>query len=919
MLECCPVLHVTAWRHWLGVGICSLIVLAALVRLFMRIASEKKSEFSHDVSVSLASGVVFMLLTVPIITGTYNDSVPLGLRVNYCWLPFWYCFVLCKRLGDLVELAWQSYAGSLVTLAYLTFLNTLMPGGATTYNQSEDAIAYRLFPGGYSVPAAWAFTALFIYGVHFADCSVATKQYALGFYAGCIVPFMNPATPPSEFSAVILGYDGHIHWMSFVLGQYYVMFFAVPLAAFTMLLVPCYSNFSCAGQAALSLSSVAADTLLVLERLLKCFAEDVVSDCHRMDSSEIFISELGTRRSTAESLLTQARWEVFGRPSASARLARMNIFSNLLQQLRQFLRALHMNLRDVELQKQSIGRMGIEDQLRRFHSAIHNSMELLASLTTFRPASSKQNRLQVCSDAIAFAGQADEEVCAALQILKEGSYVGDVDLVNFLVLLKSCSAAIRGSVRELEHLDEENDEDKVHRGPCSSCLAYLQGFPRMIWSWRHLMLEMPRHRHALRNTIAWLLALFWSTSGSYAAISSTCVTAVSFLFSPTLGSLFERNMDRIFGVAMGLFLGAVPFMVLRKPYCSSDSDSCFHSMPQGLIIYLECMFVIWTVPIYGYLATFSKHAYAYLLWAGFGGVGLLNNLMKHGATSYKGWWDTLMDNLIACLIVFLVDSVFAVFTATRNAESLKAALPKCLDDAAAVFEGDRPEMHLMALHDCIAECRFFEKELAKEEQIWSSTSVCKISFIHGLLNHLDELYVCCWRFLDGSGVSGDRALNASGVHRMLSHYADSCRLFARVLRLYFGKIHQKDRATLTPSECNQERSRLYPLDVADTSDSDSDTRGAMELDMALSDQQFCRRLSAMLAGPETRMLEAAVAQMESETGTGEPSLIIVIAKIPRMLKRIEVLLEDLFFWEAQGEVEDFTAPEACDSASEDSS
>eukprot|EP00931_Biecheleriopsis_adriatica_P023661 TRINITY_DN14896_c0_g1_i1.p1 TRINITY_DN14896_c0_g1~~TRINITY_DN14896_c0_g1_i1.p1 ORF type:complete len:1066 (+),score=182.62 TRINITY_DN14896_c0_g1_i1:84-3281(+) len=806
VLDCCPKYARNPVGSWMAVGVCAAILLAALVGtlLHVRRSGGFRSTFAHDVGVALAAGVMYLLLAVPLIERNFFDALPLSLQNNYVWLPFWYCFVLTKQFGSFLEVAWQSYAGSLMTLVVMVLINYMMPGGAGPFGHTEKAQKNAWVPGGYHEWLVYVLAAAYVYSVHFSTWSVSTKQYALGFFAGCIVSFMDPEQDAQNFEAVFVNYHGQIQWGSFVLSQYYVMFLAVPLAACTILLVvPCYRNFSHKLRAASEISNISLDTASALERLIAYFKQGASKS--NMSSSQLFIRQLGSRRVSAQTEMVQAKWEVCGRSKVKEALSRMEVIAKMQQDLRHFLRALLVNMQQPDMQEAC--QKTVWTHLDSYVNDIRSALAILAEATQNAQWSS-----ETVAKVQSYTRSAEGWVEQALRLLEKPQEKESRKAAhwNFVDGLRTCPRIIEAAVQKAEDADSEDDEDSeessaedenIRRSKRSHGKVTKESFMEWLF-WRRIRSckNTDQHLSALRNTVSWMIALVWSTWG-HDGYSASCVTAVSFLFAPSLGSLFIRNQDRILGVSLGLSLGTVPWVVLTNPICASSQLWCFYELPQGLLLYLFAMFLMWTIPIYGYVATGSKHSYAYLLWAGFGGVLMMKKLLyqQHASQVMNSFQDQI-DNLMGCMIVFVVDWFFATFTGRRNIDSLKHNVEQSFHNAAQLmdhiqdYEQKEGAEDLETLRESIIQCRFFYEESEKEEMIWSTTSIFQVSFINALLDHLDDLYVSCWSLLDNMGRLKARRDVASIVSLVLPEYLSfNCRLYAEVIRVYsLGGIADED-------------------------------------------------------------------------------------------------------------------------------
>merc|ERR1719375_2842323 len=101
------------------------------------------------------------------------------------------------------------------------------------------------------------------------------------------------------------------------------------------------------------------------------------------------------------------------------------------------------------------------------------------------------------------------------------------------------------------------------------------------------------------------------------------------------------------------------------------------------------MFVMWTVAAYGYLATGSRYSYACGLWVGYGSTCMLRHLEHlenwrtlHSSASFL----QVIDQFMACFIVFIVDTIFAHSFGTSMSELATAKVSECLQSTANIVE-----------------------------------------------------------------------------------------------------------------------------------------------------------------------------------------------------------------------------------------
>ncbi|CAJ1425175.1 unnamed protein product, partial [Effrenium voratum] len=546
--------------------------------------------------------------------------IPTNLMRIFHYLPFWYAFLLTPYLGGLASAIHDAILGVGTGLAGASLINLLMPGGAGGPHYLPGEYFERAWlPLRYSTTGAFLFALCFTYGLFFSKLSVGKKQYALGLFSELLVPFMNPQTR-TGFRAVCWDWDFSWNWNGAAMCGFWLVLLAVLLSVLTLGLKP-WSFQSVERHTALwasanALAQVAEDTAGCLEYLMTILQKDHWKFQFHADSSNFYIRHLGLRRSRAEALLDLVAWEKGLLPSAKQEnLLKVAAF---LRQLRQLLR--------------------IQSEHMRYFGPSFAAGEHLAV----------EEFLETCSEGLGLVAQdlrqrADlsEETCAELQRLGNR---GDKVL---LAVVRGFAQEKRSS-RHLAFVDKLRSWPKAFRSlsPDAPSAAKPAATPAAS-DWAE------RHWFALRNTTSWTLALLWSLySRNY---SCGCVVATSFIFSQTSGSSFDVNINRILGVGMGLAVGNFPALLILD-------GSTLGSSVCGSFMYFAVMFVMWSLAIFGYLATDSKYFRACLLWAALGGVQMLRHLPRFSRMDVE-LFMAILDNVLAIMVVFFVDMVFAYWQA----------------------------------------------------------------------------------------------------------------------------------------------------------------------------------------------------------------------------------------------------------------
>ncbi|CAJ1330216.1 unnamed protein product [Effrenium voratum] len=672
--------------------------------------------------------------------------IPTNLMRIFHYLPFWYAFLLTPYLGGLASAIHDAILGVGTGLAGASLINLLMPGGAGGPHYLPGEYFERAWlPLRYSTTGAFLFALCFTYGLFFSKLSVGKKQYALGLFSELLVPFMNPQTR-TGFRAVCWDWDFSWNWNGAAMCGFWLVLLAVLLSVLTLGLKP-WSFQSVERHTALwasanALAQVAEDTAGCLEYLMTILQKDHWKFQFHADSSNFYIRHLGLRRSRAEALLDLVAWEKGLLPSAKQEnLLKVAAF---LRQLRQLLR--------------------IQSEHMRYFGPSFAAGEHLAV----------EEFLETCSEGLGLVAQdlrqrADlsEETCAELQRLGNR---GDKVL---LAVVRGFAQEKRSS-RHLAFVDKLRSWPKAFRSlsPDAPSAAKPAATPAAS-DWAE------RHWFALRNTTSWTLALLWSLySRNY---SCGCVVATSFIFSQTSGSSFDVNINRILGVGMGLAVGNFPALLILD-------GSTLGSSVCGSFMYFAVMFVMWSLAIFGYLATDSKYFRACLLWAALGGVQMLRHLPRFSRMDVE-LFMAILDNVLAIMVVFFVDMVFAYWQGSGASEQVKAAVTRCIQDVALLVAtskaGKIDSLDLDILQKNIKEARFWDSEIQKEGLVWTRLwqPAYKAESVPMLLDFFDEVYV--WLLaLQHSAPRCEAGHAASTVNQLLPQAdVERCQTFVRAIKM----------------------------------------------------------------------------------------------------------------------------------------
>eukprot|EP00931_Biecheleriopsis_adriatica_P059954 TRINITY_DN35958_c0_g1_i1.p1 TRINITY_DN35958_c0_g1~~TRINITY_DN35958_c0_g1_i1.p1 ORF type:complete len:924 (-),score=176.27 TRINITY_DN35958_c0_g1_i1:218-2989(-) len=759
--------------EWLA-ALSSLLLLGAfLLRSARLLKSPVHKGIRTEYAVALRSAVIFMAMgMVPLLLPCYNESktdashswsscpqspytwIPTNLMRIYHWLPFWYAFLTCAHLGAWLEATWEALTGTIIGMLAASLMNCLMPGGAGGLHYMQPFVERGWLPGGYSMLVATGFAILLAYCLFLSQLSTGMKQYALGAFTGLLVPFMNPATS-TGYRAVLWDWDFNWNWNGAAMCGLWLVVVSAVLSAAGLGLVPCnrrsVAKHTGLAASAAALTDLALDTEGCLEWLLTNLQQNTWS--FHAESSFFYIRQLGTRRTKAEALLAQARWECW-QGSSVKQMEKIQKLAELLRQLRQVLR--------IELEHvRTLGHTcagGLSDlDVDEFLEACGDGLLAFARDCKQRGGLSEKTRCKMCDAAT----QADRVLVRALKELSEdtgGRFVAQQ--AAFVDRLRSWPSLL----------------DRAARG---EDLQLSPGAAEAGPSWNK------RHWFALRNTTSWTLALLWSVH--IRGFSSSCVMSTSFIFSATTGSSFDTNLNRMIGVTMGLAVGNVPAILVLSATESGSAISM--SFPQRTIIYLVVMLIMWAIAMYGYLAPGSKYKLACLLWAGNGGVQMLSHI-PHFDTLAPGLFMDVLDNYLACVVVFMVDMLFAYFQRDSTSEQVKAATTQCTADVSVIVEtlkaGRVASVDPECLQRHIKAARFWDGEIRKEGLIWTTLweQPYKSDSVPALLDHFDEVYIAVYALQASAQRCSSEETAAKIITEVLQEGdVERCQVFVRAVRL----------------------------------------------------------------------------------------------------------------------------------------
>jgi len=781
-------------REWCYV-VASLAVLALFLFKSFRLLTSRKSrpEVRYEFAISLRSAAVYVAMAMPplVFTCTVKEDgrdiiyswskcpkspytlIATNFMHIYHWVPFWYSCLITPLLGFFIEGVRQALKGTLIAMVAMDLMNHLMPGGAGIRYQELNLARKAWLPGGYNKTAAVMCFVVFAYATFLLKGSTGTKKYVLCLFSGYIVPFMNPETS-TGFRAVLLDSDYKPNWDGPILCDAWVIILAILCAALPLGLVPCsrrsWERHTCIGKASSGLVDLARDTHGCMEWLVTNFSESTLH--FDVDSPFLVIRQLGTRRTSIETLLTNAKLECYVGASRH-HLQILWRFSNLLRHLRHILRVELELVRSLSCAFTDPCPPEVTEHLQDFLVACRDGLSVLAeSVVRYKECSTGLHE-SVCRVVFEATSRADRALVSALQqcsIKKKNDGKAVIIEMAFIERLRSWPALIDHMLRESQDNPIVQDSSTVKPEVRGASGSTADGGSRQ------------RHLNAMRNTIAWVVGLYWSIYKR--GFNSGCVVGISMIFSATPGSSFDTNINRMLGVAMGLAMGNIPALLALQ---GVPPDSRSLQFLQCIVSYSVIMFLMWSMSMYGYVATGSKYSYACLIWVGISSSQMMQNLQTFHGT--RGLFMDVIDNILACVIIFLVDTAFAYLFGMSTSEQMNAAVCECLDDVSMIMDNftscQVAGFDIACLGDHIKNARFWEAELRKEGLVWNTlweTSINSES-VPALLNHCDSVYLAMYAMQMSAERCSSKEFAYDIIRKVLTgELPKRCRLHQRATR-----------------------------------------------------------------------------------------------------------------------------------------
>ncbi|CAK0894333.1 unnamed protein product [Prorocentrum cordatum] len=706
-------------------------------------SSALSSSTKRESLVALRSGVVLLIMTIPFLAPPLVDRFPANFEAIYPSLPFWYCFIVDTHWGRCLHNSYHALLGVLLATLVMAFLNYLMPGGAGPWARDPQYVEEAWVPGGYNRGLAICTGILVAYLFFLIDFGVPTKQYGLATFASILLAFMDPKQGHDDFRGVLWTYEGVPTLGSPTWCQLYLNVMAITLALLTLPSGPsvpfCPRQTSwCWDDAKQGYARLAEDTVLGFDRVVRHFREG--SSAFALDTS-------APSSSSRISALGAGRWRGSWRTPAGRRGPGSS--------------------------RSSAGSRGCcaacgRCSASRWRTCGSSGTHSISTRTSRKsPSTHLDNFLVACRDAVTFLGERElmrkgadaEALVQVASCAREGR--------EALTLALDClcpggtgnerttrleTVFIEGLQTWAPLVDEFLEEPEVP--PKQGCL--------LSRLWREMKCpSREKHVNALRLCTPWSLALLWSVfKRDY---DPTVVSSVSFIFSESLSCMFDRNINRMLGVAMGQVLGTLPAVLLSYHAACQDNQGAELGNAPRIVRYMVVMFLLWSTAMYGYLATGAKWSYAYLLWAAFGGVKMIsyfpapgNDLFEEcvvGVAHFKNTAETflsILDNFTGCLLLVFVDVIFAANTSNLTIHRLARRIPNCLQNILVIMEGlmerDTASANIDGLQQHVAIARQIDEETEKEDLVWSHlfTQPYNRELVSATLSECDNFFVAVY-------------------------------------------------------------------------------------------------------------------------------------------------------------------------------
>jgi len=638
--------------------ICTALVLLFLLVQSIRLLCSRVRVFARDFTLALRSGVIFLLLMVPL---TYPEiaGVAINIQAVYVWLPLWYMSTLQKSLGGWIRIAVHALQGTVAAVLVILALN---------------AIFQAVGPGSFQ----WKWLAIVFvlaYGIGWSKVDQDLKKFFFGTLSPLLVMCLGADSPDSGFfkdKETALIYQEHINWTSIIFCYLYLTLVALSLSAVTLLL----------GRAWLASSEVAEDVAVMaletwrsLKLLLKYFSCRPAD--FDLDALGQHLQMLKTASLHLENQLREAVWET----CCWKQHRRLHGLLQLLTSVQAVLLAALSWLRGHPGQAPR----DLSVFLQEFESASGSALRGLTAPWWLHQ--NQEDRDAAVIDGLEHAELADGALMVCLEQLCDP---GRPESTTPASVMQPAAAFVE-TLREIPKAMKDFLLNKV---------GDLDFQPSIEAEW---VLEQPwlakRQRRALGYAVAWVASLLWCIrfrSGSSALCSILVAWQLPFTWVTLHGTVNE-----FLGTVGGVILGALPSFLLRlSPAMRSARSGASSAAGPGaheLFLCFSLMYILWTTATYYAQVQAFQWRVAALFWSCFGGVEMLRDFGLAEDLRSNIWkqqsWNSLVDFSVGCGLVFFCELVLGALcreapSKSRAAKATAASLESCAKMVSSLQDGD---------------------------------------------------------------------------------------------------------------------------------------------------------------------------------------------------------------------------------------
>lgn len=638
--------------------ICTALVLLFLLVQSIRLLRSRGRVFARDFTLALRSGVIFLLLMVPLTHPEQIAGVAINLQAVYVWLPLWYMSTLRKSLGGWIQIAVHALQGTVAAVLVILALNAMK---AIERTHGESSFQWKWL----------AIVFVLAYGIGWSKVDKDLKKFFFGTLSPLLVMCLGADSDSHDSGAgffkaqeTALIYQEHINWTSIIFCYLYLTLVALSLSAITLL-----------GRAWLASNEVAEDVAVMaletwrsLKLLLNYFSCRPAD--FDLDALGQHLQMLKTASLHLENQPREAMWET----CCWKQHRRLHGLLQLLTSVQAVLLAALSWLR---------GHPGQAPQdlsvfLQEFESASGSALRGLTAPWWLHQ--NKEDRDAAVIDGLEHAELADGALMACLEQLRDP---GRPESTTPASVMQPAAAFVE-TLREIPKAMKDFLLNKVGDDFQPSIEAE--------WA-----LEQPwlanRHRRALGYAVAWVASLLWCIrfrGGSSALCSILVAWQLPFTWVTLHGTLNE-----FLGTVGGVILGALPSFLLRlSPAMRSAQAS---PGAHELFLCFSLMYILWTTATYYAQVQAFQWRVAALFWSCFGGVEMLRDFGLAEDLRSNIWkqqsWNSLVDFSIGCGLVFFCELVLGALcreapSKSRAAQATAASLESCAKMVSSLQDGD---------------------------------------------------------------------------------------------------------------------------------------------------------------------------------------------------------------------------------------